>query len=61
MANLAQKNKDGSRGLSVNNCVHPGFCKNFKIADALTFMRFDKYLLIYDICQAYHQTGIFQK
>ncbi len=58
MANLAEKNKDGSRGLSLNNCVHPGICKNSKIASAFTFARFDEYLLSYDISKAYHQMRI---
>ncbi len=58
MANLAEKNKDGSIGLSINNAIHPGFCYNSKIATAFCFNRFDKYLLCYDISKAFHQMGI---
>ncbi len=58
MANLAQKGADGSKGFCVNDCVHPGFCKNFKISHALTLMRFDPYLLTFDISKAYHRMGI---
>ena len=58
MANLAEKKEDGSKGLSLNQCMHPGYNKNFKIADAFTLIRFDKYLLTFDISKAYHRLGI---
>ncbi len=58
MANLAEKNKDGSPGISLNQTIHPGFGKNSKIATAFSFARFDKHLLCFDISKAYHQLAI---
>lgn len=58
MANLAEKNKDGTKGFNLNQCIHPGFNKNFKIADALVLMRFDKYIYGFDITKAFHQLAI---
>jgi hypothetical protein len=58
MANLAQKNLDGSQSLSINDCVHSGFSKNHKIALAFTLMRFDLFLLAYDMSKAFHQLAI---
>ncbi len=58
MANLAEKNVDGSPGVSLNQTVHPGFCKNAKIATAFSFARFNKNLLCFDISKAYHQLAI---
>ncbi len=58
MANLAEKSQDGTKGISINQCVHPGFSKNDKIATAFTFTRFDKFLLGFDIQKAYHQLEI---
>ena len=58
MANLAEKQSDGSKGISLNQSIHPGFNKNFKISDALTMMRFDKYLFGFDISKAFHRLSI---
>ena len=58
MANLAEKKPDGSKGISLNQSIHPGFNKNFKISDALTMIRFDKYLYGFDISKAFHRLCI---
>ena len=58
MANLAEKQNDCTKGLSINNCVFPGFNKNFKISDSLTLFRFDKYVLAYDISKAFHRLAV---
>ncbi|XP_068225629.1 uncharacterized protein [Palaemon carinicauda] len=58
MANLAEKRHDGSKGISLNQCIHPGYNKNFKISDALTMMRFDKFILGFDISKAFHRLAI---
>ena len=58
MANLSEKNVDGSKALSLNQCIHPGYTKNFKIADAFTLLRLDEYLMIFDISKAYHRLAI---
>ena len=58
MANLAEKNLDGSKGLSLNQCVHPGFTKGLKIADSFTLMRLDRYLMTFDISKAYNRLFI---
>ncbi len=58
MANLAEKMRNGKSGVSINQCVHPGFCKNSRIATAFTLSRFDKYLLCYDIVKAFHNLHI---
>src|SRR5215469_13433913 len=54
MCNLAQKNKDGSLSMSINNCVHPGYNKNEKIQYAFAFTRFFKFVLGFDISKAFH-------
>ncbi|XP_064107413.1 uncharacterized protein LOC135216209 [Macrobrachium nipponense] len=58
MANLAEKRPDGSKGISLNQCIHPGYNKNFKISDALTMMRFDKFVFGFDISKAFHRLAI---
>lgn len=55
MANLAEKKPDGSAGISLNQTVHQGFCKNSKISTAFSYTRFDKYMLCFDIKAAFHQ------
>ncbi len=58
MANLAEKTSSGSAGTSLNQTVHPGFCKNSKIASSFIFSRFERYLLCMDIQKAFHQLEI---
>ena len=58
MANLAEKQSDGTKGVNLNQCIHPGYNKNFKINDALTMTRFDEYILGFDISKAFHRLAI---
>ena len=56
MANLAEKRKNAA--MSLNQCIHPGFNKTPKIADALMQLKFDQTLLTFDISKAYHRLGM---
>lgn len=58
LCNLAQKNSDGTMGISINKAVHPGYSKMHRIATAFAFTRFEKYLLSFDIVKCFHQLGI---
>ena len=57
MANLAEK-INGNKGVSLNQCIHPGYDKNYKISDILTLFRFDKFVLGFDISKAFHRLAI---
>ena len=53
LSNLAEKNKVPS--VSHNQALLPGPNLNHKITTAITLLRFDKYLLVFDICKAFLQ------
>ena len=53
LANLCDKSK--ASNLSHNNISLPGPSLNNKLHIAITLLRFNKYLLIYDLEKAYHQ------
>ncbi len=52
LSNLKEKSRDG---LSHNETSSSGSNLNNKLAFALTLLRFDQYLLIFDICKAFLQ------
>ncbi len=58
MANLAEKTSSGTAGTSLNQTIHQGFCKNYKITSSLIFSRFECYLLCIDIQNAFNQLEI---
>ena len=56
LANLCEK-RDGN-GLSHNRTILPGPCLNQKMSTALTLLRFDKYLLTFDLQKAFLMIGL---
>ena len=55
MSNLAEKSRDGRVALSHNQCMYAGPNLNAKLATALLLLRFNRYLLTFDICKAFLQ------
>ena len=51
LANLSERNK----GLSQNQCVYSGPNLNQKLTSALLHLRFDKFLLCFDLAKAFNQ------
>ncbi len=58
LCNLAERNPDKSPGININNIAHPGFTKNSKISSSFQFVRFEPYLLSFDIKRAFHCMSI---
>ena len=53
LPNQKQSSRDGTQWFSNNQCILPGPNLNTKISTAVQFLRFDKYLLIYDLKKAF--------
>ena len=51
LSNLAEKR--GGQGLSLNQVLYPGTCLNQKMATAVTLLRFDKFLVTFDLKKAF--------
>ena len=55
LSNLAAK---GDKSLSHNQCLYSGPTLNKKLQVALTFLRVDKYLMVYDLKKAFSQIAL---
>ena len=55
MSNLAEKSRDDRVALSHNQCMFSGPNLNAKLATALFQLRFNKFVLTFDICKAFLQ------
>lgn len=58
LSNLCEHTKDGMPAVSHNAALLPGPSLNDKINTSLLFLRFDRYLLIFDICKAFLQIAL---
>lgn len=58
LSNLAGKDPNKTVSLSNNQCMNSGPCLNSKISTALISLRFDKYLLCFDLVKAFLQVGL---
>ena len=55
LSNLCQAEKSKSMTVSHNQAIYSGPCLNQKISSALLHLRFDRYILIYDLKKAFNQ------
>ena len=58
MSNLSEKSKTGLPAMSHNQVMMPGPNLNCKITSALLHLRFDKYLLVFDLVKAFLTIGL---
>ena len=58
LSNLSEKSKSNELSVSHNMALLPGPSLNCKISNAIMFLRFDKFLLVFDICKAFLQIGL---
>ena len=55
LSNLCQKSDTNSVTISHNMAMHSGPCLNQKLTGALMLLRFDRKLLVFDLCKAFCQ------
>jgi hypothetical protein len=58
LSNLCAGDHINSNPVSHNQAILPGPCLNHKISTSLTLLRFDKYLLTFDIARAFLSIGL---
>ena len=58
LSNICEKSKSNNISVSHNMALLPGPSLNNKISTAIIFLRFDKFLLIFDLCKAFLQIGL---
>ena len=58
LSNVCDRNSGGSIKFNHNQTILPGPCLNRKISTALLNIRFDKYLLCFDLVKAFLQIGL---
>ena len=58
LSNLCEKDPTRPLTVSHNQCILSGPCLNNKICTAVTLLRFDKFLLIFDLSKAFLSVGI---
>ena len=56
LANLAER--QNGEGLSLNQVILPGPCLNQKMSTAVTLVRFDKFLITYDLVKVFLMCGL---
>ena len=59
LSNLSESNRKNRPGLSHNQCMFSGPNLNQKLSSALMHLRFDKYLLTYDLRKAFNQLELY--
>ena len=58
LSNLCQKDPNRSLTVSHNQCMFSGPCLNQNISSALTHLRFDEKILIFDLCKAFNMISL---
>ena len=58
LSNLCEKDPEIGRSISHNQAIHAGPCLNQKLTSALLHLKFDKYLLCFDISKAFNQIAL---
>ena len=61
LSNLCEKNKSLPVTLSHNQTIHSGPCLNQKLLTTLTHMRFDKFILCFDIRKAFNMISLLER
>lgn len=59
LSNLASNYSEKAVSLSNNQCMHSGPCLNRKLSTSLLNLRFDRYLLCFDLVKAFLQIELF--